>query len=208
MGRLLEVGAEPEGITAGFDPLWVVLQAGGQLARIDPTSGEVLLTLDVGSGPRLVIAGGTSIWVSDFTAGTVVRVDPTTGTVTTSEEICDGPKGMAEVGDVLWVACSRSNELVGMAVEDLSVRERIDAAGTPDALAVGAEGAVVVALREGPALRLLDTEAVELGAATVLSDAPELFDQANIDVLVEGSTVWLSSHGEETVYELPLSTLG
>lgn len=63
-------------------------------------------------------------------------------------------------------------------------------------------------MQEGPALRLLDAPSAEPGAALTLSDKPQLFDQANIDVLVGDDRVWLSSYSEAIVYELPLSKLG
>lgn len=52
----------------------------------------------------------------------------------TSQEVCDGPQGMAEVKGMLRVACTRSSELIGIAADVLTMVERIEVAGNPDAL--------------------------------------------------------------------------
>ena len=68
----------PEGALAarfGFGSLWVTL-AGSKLARVDPRSGEVLMTYPVGAGARFLAVGADAVWTLDASDGTVSRVDP------------------------------------------------------------------------------------------------------------------------------------
>lgn len=219
----------PVGLVAdGTGTVWAAIPASGALVQVsDPDAAPA----DVGDTPLRAAFSGDELWVSVFGAGVLAEVDAATGDVTRTLEGGAEPEGIADgfgplwvleparksatdrrvwprVKDMLWVACTRSSELIGIAADVLTVVERIEVAGNPDALGVGADGTVVVALQEGPALRLLDAPSAELGAALTLSDKPQLFDQANIDVLVADDRVWLTSYSEAIVYELPLSELG
>ena len=202
--RRVQVGSTPEGLALAAGSLWVVLEDSAQLVSVDPSTGRVRHRVrHVGLSPRLVTAGLGSLWVSDFEGGTIARVNPRTGRVRHSGHVCDGPQGMVVVAGRVWVACTTGEELVELDPARLAVTSRVPLAGEPDAVSAGRGGVVVVALQDGPALAV-----VARGSASrrphvvrrvVLGHAGKLYDRANVDLLVDGRTAFVSSNLEDVV---------
>lgn len=204
MTDTVRVGAEPEGLTAAFGSLWVVLQSSAELLRVNPRDGTVVHGFRVGEGPRLVEAGGDFLWVSDFASGRVVRIDPVTGDVRRSAPVCDGPQGMAAVGSTLWVACTTEEVLVGVDMTTLKPTSRLSMPGAPDAVTTAEDGRLLVALQTGPTLAVVDPQGSSVVHQHTLGDVDQLYDQANVDVVLAEGVVWVSSYLEGGVYSLTL----
>jgi streptogramin lyase len=200
--KTVKVGAEPEGLTAAFGSLWVVLQASADLVRLDPKSGQVDGRYPVGAGPRLVTAGHGALWVSDFETGRIFRVDPGSGNVRHSSPLCEGPQGMAFSAGTLWVACTTDNVLVGLDSATLSRTHRLALAGSPDSIAAGLRGRLLVALQKGPTLATVDPAGPSVERRATLGRADQLYDSANIDAVYARGHAWVTSYREGGVYRV------
>ncbi|MEP6816283.1 MAG: hypothetical protein ABI873_12110 [Marmoricola sp.] len=198
----IDVGRGAEGVTAAFGSVWVVAQDAGRLVRIDPQHRRVTKRIDVGTGVRLVVAGNDALWLNDYPAGDVVRVDPRHGTVRRSGHVCAGPQDMVTTSRQVWVTCSLGNEVVVLDPATLRVVEHHPLAGTPDAIADGPDGTLLVVLQDGPTLATLDPANGLATKKTRLGKEPQLYDRANLDLAVVGDVAWVSSFRENVVHRI------
>ena len=74
-----ETAQEPRvrAMVEAFGSVWVADERGGELLRVDRTSGSVTATLQ--PGPSTVVAGTDSVWF--VTRDALVRIDPQAGRV-------------------------------------------------------------------------------------------------------------------------------
>jgi virginiamycin B lyase len=106
-------------VASGEGAVWV---AGfGQLARIDPRSNRVVVTIPtLGSdeGARLAIAAG-SVWATSgsTTRGAVYRIDPVTNRVTATIPMPGGAFGIAAANGLLWVTQPREGTGVVLRID-------------------------------------------------------------------------------------------
>ncbi len=104
-------GAGPRGVTGdvnGF--IWVGNYSSGNVVKMDPVTGAVLLTVNAVAGsPYGLIADQFGyVWVSNRGAGRVQAIDVNTGTVVKSIVISNGGPygiGMDVNGDILLATC-------------------------------------------------------------------------------------------------------
>jgi streptogramin lyase len=71
-------GSQPRGIVFDSGSLWVALGGSGEVAQIDPSTGEIRTRVeqkDVSEADG--IAGGSAIWTANGEDGTVARITPT-----------------------------------------------------------------------------------------------------------------------------------
>ena len=193
------VGAGAEGVADAFGSVWVAVQDDGLLVRIDPVTRRVVRKVPVGSGVRLVVPGAGALWLDDHPGGSVVRVDPRTYRVSRSGHVCDGPEDVAVVGTTVWVTCSGSEELVALRADDLTTERRVALPGTPDAVTAAPDGSLLVALQDGPTLVRLDGASGSELSRTRLGKRPQLHDQANLDIAVDGDDAWVTSFSDGSV---------
>jgi streptogramin lyase len=113
----------PDTLAFDGDEFWLTATGAGQLARLDPTTGEVLDTIDVGPDPLDVAFGEEEgLWVTLRAQGRVVRIDPTTGEVLDSVEFQGRrPGGVLVAGGAVWVAIP--NAIARIDPETLAVQE-------------------------------------------------------------------------------------
>jgi sugar lactone lactonase YvrE len=197
--RRVAVSGQPEGIVAAFGAIWVVRQQAGALSRISP-DGRLDATYRIGREPRLVAAGKSALFVSDHGSGTVTRVDPTTGQRRTSGHLCDGPQDLVPYAGTLWVSCTAGDEVIAVDERTMTVTGRVKVPGEPDGLdATG--GHLRVVTTSGPTLYELDADphAPKVTSTTKLGSAAPLQDRANDDLIVTGSTAWVSSFADGAV---------
>ena len=199
----VHVGAGAEGVAEAFGSVWVAAQDDGLLVRIDPASRKVVHRVDVGTGVRLVVPGPDALWLAEHTTGEVIAVDPDTYRVRRSEHVCDGPEDLAAGAQTVWVTCSVSNELVAMRAADLQVTQRIKLDGTPDAITTAPDGSLLVVLQDGPTLVRLDSSTGKELSRVRLGKQKQLYDQANVDVVVTGDDAWVTSFTDRRVLRTP-----
>lgn len=77
----IDAGADLISITAGPDALWTLSAADGSLRRVDPVTGEVLVTVPVGRDPIDATFGGGSVWVPLRSGSSLIEVDTRTAAV-------------------------------------------------------------------------------------------------------------------------------
>jgi hypothetical protein len=197
-------GGGPEGVAVGLGAVWLVRQDAGLVTRYD-RAGRRLGDTPIAGTPRLVALGEAYAFVSSYGAGTLTRVDRTGGHPKTSAKLCDGLQGMAVDGDVVWVTCTSGGEVLAVDPVDLTVRGRTKVDGEPDGIQVAA-GRVFVAATDGPTLVEIshDPATPTVVGSRRLGAAAPLSDDANVDLLVAGDRIWVSSVKEGKVYVVPL----
>jgi DNA-binding beta-propeller fold protein YncE len=201
----VKTGAGPEGVTSGFGSVWLVAQDAGRLLRIDPDTAEVTAQVDIGVGARLVTAGPQGMYVSHYKDNTVLMVDPATNTISaTSEVVGEGPQGLAVLGDRVWVTCTVSEEVVALDATSLEKVASVTVDGSPDSVAVSGDGRLAVVAEEGPRLVVLDPDGGTVVAEQVLGEEYELYDKANLDLVLVAGVAWVSSFNSDRVYRVPL----
>jgi streptogramin lyase len=200
--KTIRVGSEPEGVTAAFGSLWVVLQVSAELVRVDPQSGKIVHRYRVGEAPRLVEAGAGALWVSDFASGRIISVDPVSGDIRRSARLCDGPQGMLVEAETVWVACTSSDLLVGVDRRTLAKTSDTPLPDAPDAIGAGQHGRLLVALQKGPTLAVFDPSSRTVLRRERLGTVDQLYDRANIDLVLIGGTAYVSSYLEGGVYRV------
>jgi streptogramin lyase len=201
--RTVHLDGEPEGVAAYQGHLWVVLQKDAALVEVDPSNGKVLHRYGVAGAPRLVVPGEGALYVSDFAGGRVVRVDPGSGKVTHSGAVCAGVQDLQVHADAVWGACMKDERLVGLDPATLRMVGRVPLKGDPDGLTESG-GALLVSLQEGPGLATVDTSTGTV-RRLFTGKTGRLYDEANNDVLVVGSTAYLSDYTGSAVTLVPLT---
>jgi streptogramin lyase len=199
----VQVGAGAEGVAEAFGSVWVAAQDDGLLVRVDPAARTVVHTVDVGTGVRLVVPSPDALWLAEHTTGEVIAVDPDTYRVRRSEHVCDGPEDLAADAQTVWVTCSVSDELVALGAADLKVTRRIKLDGTPDAITTAPDGSLLVVLQDGPTLVRLDSSTGKELSRVRLGNQKQLYDQANVDVVVAGDDAWVTSFADRRVFRTP-----
>ena len=142
---------------------------------------------------------------SHYKDGRVLRVDPTSGEVQRSAEKCGGPQGMAVTGGRVWVACSVDGTVLpALDAETLARVAMVSAADVPDAVRLLPDGRVLVASQAGPTLLLIDPADPDSARAVSLGEEDQLYDQANIDVVVSDGRVFVSSFASDVLLRVAL----
>jgi len=115
------------------DGLWVTRWAGGHLYRLDPRTGEVLLSVDVPAPVRIAIVGD-DLWVGSEGADTMTLVDRKTGTLGRSVDA--GAYGTAGLGD-LWFTSDLTTTIERVDPASGSVEATIEGEGEDNCMIMG-----------------------------------------------------------------------
>jgi streptogramin lyase len=107
------------------DGLWVTGWAGSHLYRLDPRTGEVLLSVDVPTPVKITFLGD-DLWVGSEDANQMTLVDRKTGTLGRSLDA--GTYGTAGLGD-LWFPSGRTTTIERVDPASGTVKATIEAAG-------------------------------------------------------------------------------
>jgi YVTN family beta-propeller protein len=94
----------------GADAIWLRL-IDGSVARVDPSTGE-LVSIPVGSGEFGSLAvGEDSVWVTTFDEDKLSRIDPATNTVVAEIAVGTNPEGIAVTPGAVWVSNHRGGSI-------------------------------------------------------------------------------------------------
>jgi YVTN family beta-propeller protein len=91
--QVRDVFPAPEGaaaVRAGLGAVWITTDT-GTLVRLDPSSGEALVTVPVGGGARFLALTEQAVWVMNQTDGTVSRIDPDVNRVVATIRVSEDP---------------------------------------------------------------------------------------------------------------------
>lgn len=93
----------PFDVLATEKAVWVLIDDGAGLARIDPKTNEVAASAPLPISAFRVALGDGAVWVSDYDGGVLFRLDPKTLKVTNQMNVGRYPSNMVFSDGVLWV---------------------------------------------------------------------------------------------------------
>lgn len=132
----IDVGLEPNGLSAIGPYLWVTLHTGNKLVRVDPRTNRVTGSVPL-AGADWVTGYKGSLYVSQET-NVVTRVDAKTLKVTGRVQVKRNPLGSSIAGGMLWVPCIDANVIVVVDPAKMKIVRTIPDSGSPIvALSVG-----------------------------------------------------------------------
>ena len=115
------------------DGLWVTRWAEGRLYRLDPTTGEVLMSVDLPAAVRIAFVGD-DLWVGSESAHQMTLVDRKTGVLGRSVDA--GAYGTAGLGD-LWFTTDLTTTIERVDPATGSVEATIEAKGERNCMITG-----------------------------------------------------------------------
>ena len=106
--------------------VWTASDAGGTIARVDPTSGAVTATIAAGTRPGGLAVGDGAVWAFGFLGDAVTRVDAGTGAARTLHVSGAIATGIAYGGGSLWLLTTRPSRILEVDPASGAVRRSID----------------------------------------------------------------------------------
>ncbi len=131
----IEIDAEPGGIAATDDRVWVTRPDLAEVQVFDAVQGRQLATIDVGDLPRGVAASDTDVWVANAGDDTVSQIDPATNEVVATIEVGNGPNAVAITEDAVWVADTLADSVTRIDRETHTIVATIEVGDAPSAIA-------------------------------------------------------------------------
>jgi DNA-binding beta-propeller fold protein YncE len=171
-------------IAVDGDSVWTVEPDADLVVQLDATTGEVRRRTDVGDRPRTLAIAGDQVFVACQGDGTLHVLGPGEGHAIVELGAGSGAFGVVvdPRGGYVFVSLLWSGALVSVALEDLTVRARIDVGPDPRALAMRDDGLLVItrwrADQDAAAVVLVD--AADPNAPT-LSDTTRLLREEGRD---------------------------
>lgn len=90
------------GIAAGGDSLWLPLDTGGTLGRLDPRTGRLRQTIALPAGSFNPLFAGGVVWVTGFDTGQLSAVDAATGAVLGAVAVGPQPRFLIAGAGAVW----------------------------------------------------------------------------------------------------------
>jgi YVTN family beta-propeller protein len=197
--------AEPMGLAAGADGVWVGRGRAGTLtvARISPAFNEVMASTSLGTAEQpfyaarwAVAVGHRSVWAPGGRFGTVLRLDPLTRRVRATIDTGVRPAAIAVAPGATWITGSR-NLVVRIDPRTNKVVGRLRVPTGAWAVAAGAGAAWVTAAHEDVVARI---DATTHTVTTIrVGDLPTA-------VAVGEGSVWVANAGDGTVSRIDPTT--
>lgn len=142
VGDVLQViktpGPRPTGLAFDGRHLWLADDFTDKIYKIDPESGETLLSFDSpGHHPQGLAWDGRHLWHIDSGERLLYKLDPETGkALSVLESNSPNPRGLAFDGEYVWIADFRSDILIKVSTVDGMMVQTVGApAGEPTGLA-------------------------------------------------------------------------
>ncbi|HVP75725.1 MAG TPA: BTAD domain-containing putative transcriptional regulator [Gaiellaceae bacterium] len=126
------------GAAVGSGAVWCIAagDAGGLVARIDPTTHGVVAGIPLLGTPAAVTTGFGAVWVAVPARDVVVEIDPRTNAVARTIDVSGAPVAITVGAGGIWVAAARGRRVVRLEPATGATTETISFDGTPRALAV------------------------------------------------------------------------
>jgi YVTN family beta-propeller protein len=207
----VQTGLALKGVMVTADAVWIADTHAGTVVRIDPKTNKVVATIQVGptgtSGPNWLASGLGSIWVDIPNDSTVVRIDPATNRVQATIPVTTiTPCGGFGVGpDAVWVTeCASANHAARIDPASNTVVATVDLGGLGyNPAMIG--GAPWISVDRG---HPNDGQIVRINPATNKVDRVLVSGRTfggGGDIVVLGSSVWVTDGYNGEVLRLPLS---
>jgi YVTN family beta-propeller protein len=175
-------------VAVGEGRLWVAFGS-GEIARIDPASGDIVNGF-AGTAPTAIAVGEGWVWVVNAGDNNVSKVNPRTvgsvGTITVGR----GPSGIAIGGGSLWVANEDDDTVHRIDIGSSSQVATIDVGDGPTAIAYDAEGVWVANGADGTLSRI-DPETNDVVATVDVGSRPG-------GIAVGNGFVWVTIQAPDT----------
>ena len=94
--------AKEGGITTSPDSVWIITDARGSLARIDPATGKILETIRVPPGSYNPLHGDGQIWVTRADGAEVTVIDAKSGAPLSTVEVGPHPRFLTAGAGAVW----------------------------------------------------------------------------------------------------------
>ncbi len=98
----LGIGNTEGGLATGAGSVWMMTDAKGTLARIDPANNKVVAEIYVAPGSFTVAFGEGAVWVTGTEANVLTRVDPATNLIVESIPVGKQPRFLAIGEGAVW----------------------------------------------------------------------------------------------------------
>jgi streptogramin lyase len=184
------------GIAVGAGSVWIVTSKSSDLARIDPATNKVSVSIRIPAGSFNPIFADDSIWVSSNAGGTLVRIDPATNKVVSETAVGPMPRFLTVGDGSIWVL-NQGDGSIARVDATTGKRTALIEAGIPGLggeIAFG-EGAVWATVFDFPVTRIDPSTNKITGQ----------WHGAGGDSIRAGlGSVWLSSYTGAKVWRLPV----
>lgn len=185
------IGTPPLRLDAGPKAVWVTSERDGTLTRLDPESGEVLVTRDLGKGVSGVGVGSKWVWVTDPERGALLRLEPRSGRV--KEVAVPGEPGpIALGGNRVWLADLDGRGISAVNAEGASLYRGGLPPQAPGLRLTWGDGGLWVAIADANVIRRLDPGTLAAGETIRVGRGPA-------GLTVAAGFVWVANSREGTV---------
>ncbi|HEY1911791.1 MAG TPA: hypothetical protein VGG73_12770 [Vicinamibacterales bacterium] len=149
------IGNSEGSIVAGAESIWIITDAKGTLARIDPATNLTVAEVSVSSGSYGLAFGEDALWVTSSERNTVTRVDPRTNLVLETIPVGKTPRFIAAGGGAVWALNQGDGSVsrIDPATNKVVATIEVGVPGGGGDIAVG-EGSVWVTAFEYPLSRI------------------------------------------------------
>jgi class 3 adenylate cyclase len=125
------------------------------IARLDPTTGEVIGGVEVGTTPTLLTFGDGRLWVANFDDRTVQSIDVSSGTAAAAQGgVLANPTGIATGGGFVWITNGFAGQLVKLDPRQPNDMVPLDVGSGAAGVAYGFDHVWVAQPNEGVLLRI------------------------------------------------------
>ena len=199
-GDPVPLTSAPSALVSAGGAVWAALESDDAVAKIDPKSRTVLLTVPhVGGSPQAVASSGDDLWVAGFEKGVLTRVNMPSGTVVAQIAVGIDPAAVVVGPDGVWVANSGDNTVQRVDPGTQKADPAIKVGDGPDALALDGSTLWVANGRAGTLTRV---DALTHGQA----HADIQVDPGPASLAVTPTDVWVASELSGSVCRVPRST--
>lgn len=143
-------------VAVGIGSLWVIADARGTVARIDPVANAVVAEFHTDPGASDLAFGEGALWVANPEKNTVTRVNPHTNLIVKSIPVAGGPVALAAGEGGIWTWNRTDGSLSRINAKENKVEATIKPGlGSGDARITAGEGSIWIS-RAGATLSRLD----------------------------------------------------
>lgn len=127
-------------VAVGEDAVWLTLDSGPAIRRVDPSGERPVEVIDIPFLPRSVTVGAGSVWITALVSDVLARLDPGTEAITMIVPVGRGADGVAVAGGNVWVANSIDGTVTRVDAATGRILATIQVEGRPEDVVVGAGG--------------------------------------------------------------------
>ncbi len=149
------VGDVARGVATANSSIWLLTDANGTMARIDPATNEAVAEIYLAPGTTTLAFGQGALWALSPAKDTVTRVDPFTNLIVETIKVGKAPVSLAIGEGAVWVLNQGDGSVSRVDSKTNKVTETIKVGpiGLPAELAAG-EGSIWISAAGAPLIRI------------------------------------------------------